>query len=94
MSETVAKKMSAYQLRYAAGQYWLLDMEQEGNPYKHPKNLNCVGAEIWKRMESGQQMEQIAQELAREYEVEVEEVRKDIADFCKQLNTYGVIAKE
>ena len=56
MSETVAKKMSAYQLRYAAGQYWLLDMEQEGSPYKHPKNLNCVGAEIWKRMESGQQM--------------------------------------
>lgn len=94
MSESVAKKMSRYQLRYAAGQYWLLDMKQEGNPYKHPKNLNCVGAEIWKRMESGQQMEQIAQELASEYEVGVQEVRKDIADFCNQLSTYGVITEE
>lgn len=86
--------MSGYQLRYAAGQYWLLDMEQKGSPYKHPMNLNHIGAEIWERMVSGKQMEQIAQELADEYKVGVEEVRKDIADFKNQLNTYGVITEE
>ena len=35
-----------YQLRYAAGIYWLLDMSQPGYPYRKPLPLNEMGAAI------------------------------------------------
>ena len=42
-----------YQLRYAAGIYWLLDMSQPGYPYRKPLPLNEMGASIWRMMEKG-----------------------------------------
>lgn len=38
-----------YQLRHAAGRYWLLDMQQEGLDYRKPVVLNECAAFIWKR---------------------------------------------
>ena len=46
--------MSArFQLRHAAGIYWLLDMEQEIGTYKKPLPMNEAGAEIFKLMQEG-----------------------------------------
>ena len=35
-----------YQIRHAAGQYWLLDMHQEVEDYKAPIVMNETGALI------------------------------------------------
>ena len=41
------KQSERYQIRQAAGMYWLLDMEQPGIPYRQPVLLNETGAAFW-----------------------------------------------
>ncbi len=94
MSISVIKNISKYQLRHAAGQYWLLDMEQSGLPYRHPLSMNELGAEIWNRMLQGRSNVQIAEDLSKEYEVTVEEILEDIESFQVQLKSYGIIIGE
>lgn len=80
-----------YKLRYAAGLYWLLDMEQEGVPYKRPLAMNSVGAYIWQLLMKGDKQEDIAEKLSEEYQVDRETVLKDISCFLKQLEQYGFL---
>ncbi len=86
--------LERYQLRYAAGQYWLLDMEQEGVPYKRPMSMNAIGAEIWEMLKKGWTIEQMTEVFTKEYEVDKEEIREDILQFQKQLTAYGVAIEE
>lgn len=39
---------NGYELRKAAGLYWLLDLRQDGEHYKPPLAMNEMGAEIFK----------------------------------------------
>lgn len=86
--------LERYQLRYAAGQYWLLDMEQPGVPYKRPMSMNAVGAEIWELLSKGCTIEQTTEVLMKEYLVSKEEIHEDIRQFQKQLEAYGVVIGE
>ena len=52
-----------YQLRQAAGAYWLLDMEQ-GEQYKKPFMLNECGAYIYRAYISGMSEDEIMQAFA------------------------------
>ncbi len=84
------KSEKRYQLRLAAGVYWLLDMAQEGRKYKKPLKLNAMGADIVKMMENGKSIELIIEELCEEYQVEQEILRGDVHSFIRQLKEYGV----
>lgn len=86
--------LEKYQLRYAAGQYWLLDMEQTGVLYKRPMSMNVVGAEIWEMLKKGWSIEQMCAVFIKEYQVDEEEIREDIIQFQKQLTAYGVVIEE
>ena len=90
MSNRDVKNTSSYQLRYAAGLYWLLDMEQSGVPYRKPLAVNEVGADIWKLLEQGEGEEEIAEKLSEEYQVSPEAIREDIAQFRQQLEQAGI----
>lgn len=79
-----------YQLRYAAGIYWLLDIDQEGVPYKKPLPMNEMGAAIWEMMVQGLDKEQIVRALCREYQVTAETVKCDVEQFQNQLAEYGI----
>ena len=79
-----------YQLRYAAGQYWLLDTWQEGVPYRSPLTMNEVGADIWRMMEQGYCREQIIDALSREYQVPRDVVEQDLEQFKTQLAEFGI----
>ena len=94
MSCKQCNKMSEYQLRQAAGKYWLLHMEQKGVPYERPLKLNQAGAEMWTLLQEGKTTEQIVEYLAREYEVSAEKIIEDIKQFYHQLETYGIIIGE
>lgn len=83
-----------YQLRYAAGQYWLLDMKQKGVPYRSPLSVNEAGALIWNRLLEGWTLEMISDELSREYSISTDEVRTDVLQFIEQLTAYGVLLEE
>ena len=79
-----------YQLRHAAGQYWLIDTWQEGVPYRRPLTMNEVGADIWQMMEQGCSQKQIVDVLSREYQTSREVVEQDLAQFQAQLVRFGI----
>lgn len=89
MPKTIKKQRERYQLRHAAGQYFLLDMEQSGMPYKRPMELNEIGAEIWQMM-NGYTTEQVVERLAMEYDADEADIRQDVLVFKKSLLAYGV----
>ena len=80
-----------YQLRYAAGIYWLLDMEQPGIPYRKPVPMNETGAQMWKLHEKGMNLKEIADRVSREHRVSGDDVEKDIQLFVKQLQEDGIV---
>ena len=90
MTKVEESRKSRYQLRYAAGEYWILDMEQEGVPYKKPLSVNEIGAAIWKMMVQDMGQEEIADSLCLEYQAEREIVLEDIGKFQKMLQEFGL----
>ena len=94
MKITQENNAGGYQLRFAAGVYWLLDMRQNPNAYKRPMSMNEMGAEIWRLMQQNHSIDGIAVMLSKEYDADVTEIKEDIIQFHKQLNAYGVVTGE
>lgn len=80
-----------YQLRKAAGVYWLVDMEQSGAERQGQIMLNESGAHIWERYEHLHTMEAVAEELSREFGIPVEQGLADIGQFFRQLEKQGLV---
>lgn len=91
MGSKQCNKISEYQLRKAAGKYWLLHMEQKGIPYERPLQLNSVGAKMWRLLQEEKTTEQIVECLVQEYGVTADEIREDIKQFYHQLGNYGIL---
>lgn len=85
---------NCHTLRYAAGQYWLLDLDQPGIPYKKPMCLNEVGAKIWEFFEKEKSVDFICKQLAMEYEIDENVICEDVLQFLEQLKVYGVKIEE
>ncbi len=83
-----------YQLRTAAGGYWLLNMEQKGVPYQSPLSINSAGAEIWSRLKAGETTSSIIENLSTQYGVSREEIQEDVLAFFSQLETMGILVRE
>ena len=86
--------VSQYQMRYAAGIYWLLDMNQDGVPYRKPLATNEVGARIWELTQQGYDDEAIAEMLSAEYQVERNMISEDIKNFRLQLQQYMSFSRQ
>ena len=82
---------SRFQLRHAAGEYWLIDMEQAIGQYKNPLRMNKTGAEIYELLEQGKNNQQIAGILAGRYSSKPEDVLDDIMGFEMHLREFGYI---
>lgn len=80
-----------YRLRYAAGLYWLLDVEQKGQEYRKPISMNECGALICQRAMEGHTEEELAKELVKQYGIEDAKAKKDVAEFLEQLRAQGAI---
>ena len=79
-----------YQLRQAAGAYWLLDMEQ-GEQYKNPFMLNECGAYIYPAYISGMSEDEIMQAFAKEYGLSFSCAQSDVGQFMMELRQQGII---
>ncbi len=85
-----AVKNNRYQLRYAAGVYWLLDMEQPGVPYVKPVPMNGMGADIWRMHGQGLTAKEIAGKLSAACEVSESQAETDVCAFLKELKAQGI----
>lgn len=74
-----------FQLRYAAGLYWLLDMEQKGPDYIKPIAVNEVGAYIWSMLQE-KTKDEVIQALGDKYGIPVDEAKRDIEEFLEQID--------
>lgn len=83
--------MGEYQLRKAAGAYWLLAMDQSGKEYRQPIVLNESGAQIWKKLTQGETKETIAEEFEKQFSLSKEDALTDIENFLKELRGCGII---
>lgn len=79
-----------YQLRYAAGTYWLLDMWQTGVPFLKPLAVNEAGACIFKLSQEGKSRAEIAAVLSKKYQADEDEVKRDVVQFLNRLQECGI----
>lgn len=87
------RRQKRYQLRKAAGKYWLLDMEQTLDAYKQPIPFNEVGARIWELLSENYSIEGIVEILSKEYEATKAEIQPDVEDFLDQLKQKGILTR-
>ena len=80
-----------YQLRQAAGEYWLIRMDQQRFVYEKPIMLNEVGAMIWKQHMQGHTEQEIAALLQQTYGIDDQEAYQDVQQFIRQLREQGII---
>lgn len=79
-----------YKLRQAAGNYWLLDMEQKPGNYREPVAVNETGAMILQNyLETAKELEAAAV-LSKEYEIGMDEALEDVRGFLEQLRRQGI----
>lgn len=81
--------MDRFQLRYAAGSYWLLRNSQEAPQYIPPLKMNGLGAQIYEYVCQGMEEEEIVTALQAEYEIDRKQIKEDVSAFLKQLKSYG-----
>ncbi len=80
-----------YTLRYAAGIYWLIEIDQRKPNYVQPLPMNETGALIWKWMKAGYTPKDITKMLHNQYKITCEEANKDVRGFLEQLSIMGII---
>ena len=83
-------KRGRYQIREAAGRFWLIDMEQSAGAYCPPVGMNESGAIILKSFLETGDVKQCALKLQEEFGIEVQEAEEDAEDFLRQLRAKGI----
>lgn len=91
MAESRIKEPERWQLRHAAGSYWLLDMKQGQKDRKGPLSLNQAGAEIWRLLQQGMEEEAVADEMHRRYQIDRESAMEDVRGFLAGLEAQGIV---
>ena len=56
-------------------------------------SLNETGAFLWHQLEQEKTVDELSQALADEYEVSVQEVAQDVAEFVEMLKTHSFLAE-
>lgn len=79
-----------YQLRHAAGKYWLLDMKGEAGTYRAPVAMNETGAIILNSYWDKGNEEGAAEVLSETYEIDAGEALGDVKAFLGQLRSQGI----
>ncbi|MDE6640677.1 MAG: PqqD family protein [Acetatifactor sp.] len=91
MEEKRIKEPERWQLRHAAGCYWLLDMMQGPENRKPPLSLNQAGAEIWKLLQQGMKEEAVAEQMSSRYRIDRESALTDVRGFLAGLEAQGIV---
>lgn len=78
-------------LREIAGDVLLIPTGKTALDLNGMMTLNEVGAEIWKLLPEAQDEDMIVQRLLEEYEVEENELRRDVDDFLQKLRELEIV---
>lgn len=84
------QRAGKYQLRYAAGKYWLLDMEQREGRYCNPISINESGVFILEQYFRLHSAEAAAEAVCEQYGVDPEQALADVNGFLQDLEKQGI----
>lgn len=84
------KNKRRYQMRRAAGLYWLLDMEQSGAKNIGVVSFNESGAFIWEQYECLGSDEAVAEKLRESFGISYKDSLTDVRQFLSQLREQGL----
>lgn len=85
------KKKLDFVLREIAGDLLLVPTGKTALDLNGMLTLNEVGGEIWKLLDEVETEEEIVDRLLKEYEVEREELQKDVREFIGRLQELGIL---
>lgn len=85
------KKKLDFVLREIAGDLLLVPTGKTALDLNGMLTLNEVGGEIWKLLDEVETEEEIVDRLLTEYEVEREELQKDVREFIGRLQELGIL---
>ena len=80
--------MGNYQIKYAAGRYWISKPHQTGTEYRRPFVVNESGARIFQMLADGLTEEAVVREISQEFQLAEDVVKPDIADFMRHIQQY------
>lgn len=83
--------MQHYQIRKAAGLYWIVKTNQLDECYVPPFPVNECGALIIQGIQQGRDKKQLIEHLMEVYGVEEREAVEAVESFLKQLGEQGMI---
>lgn len=81
-------KHTGYMVRRAAGAYYLVFLDR--SEFRRPLQMNDSAYFIFSRYTDGKDERTIAEDLAKEYEVSVEDTLSDVETFITELKNKGI----
>ncbi len=84
------KIKQGFVLREAAGSYVVMDLGNELS-FNGMITLNETGAFIWRAVDEGKDIEEIAQLIAERYETDVETAKRDVTIFVSKMKDAGIL---
>lgn len=85
------KIKEGYVLREVAGQAVVIAVGEASKTFHGMINLNETGKQIWQGVSRGLSVEEIAGELAKDYEVNLETARHDTNVMIEKMRAAGVL---
>lgn len=82
-----------YVMREVAGQAIVIAIGEESKHFKGMINLNQTGSDVWRYMEKGLDLNEIARKIAEKYEVDENTAAQDIKKMMDRLYKAGVLEK-
>jgi hypothetical protein len=86
MKTTSIKISSSVLFQELSGETVLLDLDSESY-----FGLDAIGTRIWQLLSEGQEVSTVVDALLQEYEVEREELERDVSELLERLSTAGLI---
>ena len=91
MENKVYSLKGSYVLRQIAGEYLAVPISNEAGDDANIVILNPVSQIIWGKLENGATFDEILDEVMKEFNVEKDEVTKDINEFLEGLKQANLL---
>ena len=89
--DTVLKKSENVVFRKIEDEYILVPMVASAADVESIFNLNETDAAVWEKIDGKRTLQEIIDELSREYDAEAEKIKAEVLEFIHDTKNAGII---
>lgn len=82
---------NGFVLREVAGKAVVIAVGEASKTFHGMINLNGTGKDIWQGVSEGKSVDEIAQKLTEEYEVDFEKAKEDTVKIIEKMREAGIL---